>query len=132
MQSISSVAELKNAIQLLEVEQMFKGKLLKEQFYLVYESFKPVNLITGTLNEIVKSPFLVDNLLGTVMGLATGFLSKKLLIGASGSKIKRLIVTVLQVGITNIISQNSDSIKSFGSFLFRSIFRKRGMKTEKP
>ena len=131
MQNITSVAELKNAIQILEVEQNLKGKILKEQFYLVYENFKPVNLLTGTLKDIVKSPYLIDNILGTAMGLATGYLSKKIFIGASGNKIKKIIGSILQFGITNVITQNSDSIKTFGRSLFQHFLRKKEMNTEK-
>jgi hypothetical protein len=131
MQNITSVAELKNAIQLLEVEQNLKGKILKEQFYLVYENFKPINLLTGTLKDIVKSPYIIDNILGTVMGLATGYLSKKIFIGASGNKIKKIIGSILQFGITNVITQNSDSIKTFGRSLFQHFLRKKEMNTEK-
>jgi len=131
MQNITSVAELKNAIQLLEVEQNLKGKILKEQFYLVYENFKPINLLTGTLKDIVKSPYLIDNILGTAMGLATGYLSKKIFIGASGNKIKKIIGSILQFGITNVITQNSDSIKTFGRSLFQHFLRKKEMNTEK-
>ena len=132
MQNITSVAELKNAIQILEFEQNLKGKILKEQFYLVYENFKPVNLLTGTLKDIVKSPYLIDNILGTAMGLATGYLSKKIFIGASGNKIKKIIGSILQFGITNVITQNSDSIKTFGRSLFQHFLRKKEMNTEKP
>ncbi len=132
MQNITSIAGLKDAIQLLEAEQALKGKLLKEQFYLTYESFKPVNLLTNTLNDISKSPYLVDNLIGTAMGLATGYLTKKVFIGASGNKIKRLIGTILQFGITNVVAQNSDTIKSFGRSFFQHIFRKKEMNSEKP
>jgi hypothetical protein len=131
MQNITSVAELKNAIQILEVEQNLKGKILKEQFYLVYENFKPINLLTGTLKDIVKSPYIIDNILGTVMGLATGYLSKKIFIGASGNKIKKIIGSILQFGITNVITQNSDSIKTFGRSLFQHFLRKKEMNTEK-
>ena len=132
MQNITSVAELKNAIQILEVEQNLKGKILKEQFYLVYENFKPINLLTGTLKDIVKSPYIIDNILGTAMGLATGYLSKKIFIGASGNKIKKIIGSILQFGITNVITQNSDSINTFGRSLFQHFLRKKEMNTEKP
>jgi hypothetical protein len=132
MQNITSIAELKNAIQLSEAEHTLKGKLVKEQFYLTYESFKPVNLLTNTLNDIAKSPYLVDNILGTAMGLATGYLSKKVFIGASGNKFKRLIGTILQFGITNVVAQNSETIKSFGRSLFQHFSRKKEINPEKP
>jgi hypothetical protein len=129
MQKLISKADLKSAIKLLEEEQSIKMKLLKKQFYLTLESYKPVNLITGTLNDIAKSPFLVDNLSGTAIGLATGYLSKALIVGTSGSKIRRLIGTVIQFGLTNIIAQNSDTIKSFGRSIFRNFTRKKEMNT---
>jgi hypothetical protein len=49
MQNITSVNGLKNAIQLLEVEQDLQGQQLKEQFYITYESLRPVNLLRNTL-----------------------------------------------------------------------------------
>lgn len=132
MQKITSVAELKNAIKLSEDEQTLKGKLLKEQFYLTYESFKPVNLLTNTLDNISKSPYLIDNVLGTAAGLVTGYLSKKIFFGASGNKLKRLFGTILQFGITNIVARNTDTIKSFGRFFFQPSSRRKKMKIDKP
>jgi hypothetical protein len=125
MENITSTAGLKNAIQLLEVEQALNGQLLKEQFYFIYESFKPVNLLKSTLKDITSSPFLIDNILGTAMGLATGSLSKKMFIGASGNMFRKLIGSILQVGITNVVARHPDTIKSFGQFIFQHILRKK-------
>jgi len=125
MENITSTAGLKNAIQLLEVEQALNGQLLKEQFYFIYESFKPVNLLKSTLKDITSSPFLIDNILGTAMGLATGSLSKKIFIGASGNMFRKLIGSILQVGITNVVARHPDTIKSFGQFIFQHILRKK-------
>ena len=132
MQNITSAAGLKNAIQLLEAEQAVKGQLLKEQFYLTYESLKPVNLLKSTLNDIASSPYLIDNILGTAMGLATGYLSKKIFIGASGNIFRKLFGSILQFGVTNVVAQHPDTIKSFGQFIFQHIFRKKEMNSEKP
>ena len=132
MQTITTIADLRNAIQLSEIERSVKMELMKGQFHLTLESFKPVNLITGTLNDIAKSPYLADNMLGTAMGLVTGYLSKALIIGTSGNKIRRLVGTVMQFGITNLIAQNSDSIKSFGRSLFQHFFHKKEMNTDRP
>lgn len=132
MSQITSLDDLKKAIELLEVEQKQKGMVLNEQFFLTYERFKPVNLITSTIRDIAKSPLLIDNIMGTAMGLATGFLSKKLFIAGSGNQFRKLIGTVIQFGITNVVAQNSETIKSFGRSLFSNIFRKTEMNTEKP
>lgn len=132
MQKLTSASELRNAIQLLEAEQAENGHLLKEQFYLTIESLKPVNLLKSAIKDISSSPYLVDNIAGTAIGLVTGYLSKKMFIGSSGNKIKKIIGTILQFGITNVIAQNSDSIKSFGRSLLQHFFRRKEMNTEKP
>jgi hypothetical protein len=125
MQNITSTAGLKDAIQLLEIEQADKGRLLKEQFYHTYENFRPVNLLKGALKDITSSPYLIDNILITGLGLASGFLSKKVFIGASGNKLRKLIGYVLQFGVTNFVAQRPDAIKSLGRFFFLLIHRKK-------
>lgn len=125
MQTITSTAGLKDAIQLLEAEHEIKGQLLKEQLYLTYESLKPVNLIRNTLKEISASPYLIDNISGTAMGLASGFLSRKIFVGGSGNLIRKLIGSLLQFGVTNVVAQNSEVIKSVGHAVFRLFFHKK-------
>jgi hypothetical protein len=132
MQSISSIAELKNAIQLLEVEQVDKGKLLKEQFYITWESIKPANLIANTLNDIEKSPYLIDNILGAALGLVTGFYSNKLIFNPRGNKLKKLIGVALQFGVTNLVAKHQGTIRSIGQVVFRHLTRKKRMNSIKP
>jgi hypothetical protein len=131
MQKIDSVAELKNAIQLLEVEQADKGQLLKEQFFLTYESLKPVNLIASTLNDIKKSPYLIENILGAGVGLVTGFYTNKLIFNPRGNKLKKLIGVVLQFGVTNLVAKHQDTILSIGQVIINRLFRKKKMNSIK-
>ena len=132
MQNITSTAGLKDAIQLLEIEQADKGRLLKEQFYVTYESFRPVNLLKDALKDITSSPYLIDNILSTGIGLASGFVSKKVFIGASGNKLRRLIGYVLQFGVTNFIAQRPDAIKTFGRIFFKLFHHKKEINSSKP
>jgi hypothetical protein len=125
MQNITSIAGLRDAIQLLEIERAKKGILLKEQFYLTYESLKPVNLLKNTLKEIFLSPNLIDNFLGTIIGLGSGYLSKKIVVGGSGNIIKKLLGSILQFGVTNMVAQHPDGIKALGQLIFQRIFSKR-------
>jgi hypothetical protein len=125
MESITNIAGLKNAIQLLEVEQAMKGQLLKEQFFLTYESLKPVNVLRNTLKDMVSSPSLIDNFLGTVVGMASGYISKKIMIGGSGNILRKFLGSILQFGVTNVVSQHPEGIKSIGEYIFQLIFRKK-------
>ena len=125
MQNINSAAELKDAIQLLEAEQSIKGQLLREQLFLTYEGLKPVNLLKNALKEISSTPYLIDNISGTAMGLLGGFLSKKIFVGTSGNLIRKLFGSVLQIGVTNLVTQNSEIIKSVGQALIQHFFQKK-------
>ena len=130
MQNITSIAELKNSILLLETEQSIKGQLLKDQMFLTYESLKPVNLIRHTLKEISSSPYLIENISGSAMGLLSGFLSRKIFVGTSGNLLKKLLGSVLQFGVTNIVAQNSDVIKTVGQSVLQHIFRKKELNSK--
>lgn len=113
MQSITSSKEIKNAIRFLEVEHKIKQEALKEQFYITYESLKPVNLLRRTIHDISSSSDMMDDLLGTTMGLASGYISKKIWVGSSNSTIRKILGTLVQLGISNVVSRNSEGIKSF-------------------
>jgi hypothetical protein len=125
VEKISSVAGLKNAIQELENEQAVKGKLLKDQFYLTYESFKPAKLLGMTLKEMVVSPHLIDNVIDTTVALASGYLTRKIVVGASSNIIRRILGSVLQIGISNLVTKNTGIIKSIGKRAFQKIVRKK-------
>ncbi len=132
MENITSAAELKRVIQRVEIEHVMQGKRLKEQFFLAYENLKPANILKSTLNEITKSPYLIDNILGATLGLITGYLSRKIAVAGSGNPFRKLIGSVLQFGITNLVAQHPDLIKLFGQFIMQHLFRKKEMNSVKP
>jgi hypothetical protein len=59
------------------------------------------------------------------MGLLSGFLSKKIFVGASGNLIRKLLGSILQLGVTNVVAHNSDIIKSVGQAVLQHFFRKK-------
>jgi len=125
MESITTRDELKNAIQILEFDQQIRLQQLKEQVYLTIESLKPVNLIKSTLHEVVSSPYLIDNILGVAMGLTSGYITKKIALGKSVSVMRKILGTLLEFGITNVVAQNTDSIKTFGQSIYQYFLRKK-------
>jgi|ERR1035437_3898825 hypothetical protein len=131
MEKITSIAELKNAIQLLEIEQAMNGQLLKEQINTTVTSIKPVNLFKRAVTDAVSSPFLIDNILNAAIGLTSGYLSKKIFIGASGNIFRKLFGSVLQLGVTTAVAEHPGGIRSFGQFIFKRILRRRVLNAEK-
>ena len=132
MKKISSITELKSAIHILEEERAVKEQVMKEQFYITYESFKPAKLLGSSLKEMMASPYLMENVIDTTIGLATGYLSRRIVVGASSNIIRRVIGSVMQAGVTNFVAKHPNAIKSIGQSLFQTLFRKKDMNPKKP
>ena len=132
MDNISTLEDLRNAIKALEVEQNEKELILKDQFHLVYESLRPINIIKANLKELLSfsSSSISENLSGTALGEAGGFLLKKLFIGNSGNLFRKLMGTLLQLGITNIASKKSEVISSAIQAILQRLFHKKEKDTE--
>ncbi len=112
MEKIPAIEKLKATILLLELQQAREEILLKEQFKTTYESLKPANLIKNTLHELTAAPDFKGNILNTGLSLAAGYLSKKMVVGETHNPIKQILGTLLQVGITSLVSRNSAGITS--------------------
>ncbi len=121
METLSSYSSLKNSIKLLEEEQLLKRELLKEQLNVSFESLKPLNLFSSALKEVSSSPDLRNNILGSVIGLASGFLTKRLIVGTSGNVFRKLIGSFIQLGVTNIVAKHPEAIKAVGRVISKLI-----------
>ena len=125
MQKVTSILELRTAIRQLEIKQANEQVLLKEQFKTTYESLKPINLIKNTLKELTTVPDLKGQLLNTTASLAAGYFSKKAVVGETNSPIKQILGTLLQMGVTSIVSKNADGIKSKVMQIIKEGFNKK-------
>jgi len=98
------------------------------QFDLTINRFKPAHLVHEFLNDIVSTPNLFNKVLVTAVGLATGYLSKKIFIGTSGNLLRKLFGSALQIGVTNVIARHPDATKLIGKNILQYLFRKKEMK----
>jgi hypothetical protein len=101
MQKITTLTDLKEAIQQLEFEQATELTLLKEQVLYTCESLKPINLIKNTFKEAYSAPDFKTNIVKTIIGIATGFVAKKVLIGKTHNPIKKLAGFILEMVVAN-------------------------------
>lgn len=122
---ITNSSELKAAIKLLEQQKSEQKERLVQQFHITYESLKPINILKNSLNKIIKSPAVSDNIIDTSLSLGAGLLSKKILIGKSAGIVKKLVGLALEFGVAGLVSKNSDAIKSGGLNLLGKIFKSK-------
>ncbi len=125
MQSITNVADLRSAIAELELKQTYEKLLLKDQFLATCESLKPANLIQNLISDLPIVRNFKGTVAGTAIGMAAGYLSKKIVFGSSHNPIKQFLGTLLQMGITSVMSKNSEGIKSTAAIAIENLMRKK-------
>ena len=124
METITNSNELKKAIEDLESRQKEEGLVLKAQCKMTYESLKPINLLKTTIKDLI-TPDLTGSLLNSTLSLAAGYVSKKAVIGSTHNPLKQLLGTALQMGVTSLVSKNTDGIKSVVTNIISSFLKKK-------
>jgi hypothetical protein len=116
---------LNEKIYLLELKQADELLIMREQFYIAYESLKPINLIKNTFGQVISSPEIKNDLFSTIIGLSTGYLTRKIVIGGTAGPLKKVTGLLLQFAVTNLVSRHSEKIKNLGERLLTSILTKK-------
>ncbi len=94
MKIIDEKIALKETIITLQKQQADDFFVLKQQYYTTIESFKPVNLIKNSIQEVFTSPNLKANLMQGAIALGTNYISNKVFLGASNHPVKRILGSV--------------------------------------
>ena len=113
----NAVNSLKESIRRVEIRQAEEGKILKNQFRITYESLKPVNLIKSSMKEIASSVEIKNSVFETIASIVTGYLSQKLIVNSKSNVFMKILGIVMQFGVTNLISKNSEDVRFFLSNL---------------
>lgn len=104
MRTLTPTQKLSNAIDLLEQKQKEELLDVKNQLDSLFESIKPVNLLNKTLKDF-NTPETKTNLLNSVTSVASGYISRKFLIGDTTNIFKKIAGYTLQYAVTNFISK---------------------------
>jgi hypothetical protein len=120
MHKIETTADLKRAIQQMECLQTTDFISLKNQLTAACEKLKPINIIKSKFRKLVLAP-AKNEVVNTVMGLATGFVSRKILIGKSSNPLVKIVGFVIERIIANKVTKNAAEIKAIGSIILQKI-----------
>lgn len=116
---------LKQLILVKEAEQHLEGTLLKEHFHLTYERLKPINIIKNTIIEAISTPDLKNNVVNGAIGLAAGFVAKKVFTGKSDNPLTKLFGIILEMVVASKVTNNADEIKSIASIIMKKIINQQ-------
>jgi len=116
---------LAEAIEVLKQKQALELDLLKQEFRHAYEELKPIHLIQNAFSEATTTPGIKKTIMNDAIGLATGYLSKRFLVGESRNVFRKSVGTFIQFTIAGLVAKHSDEIKSVGEGLIRGVFKSR-------
>jgi hypothetical protein len=131
MEKVTNIEELKEAIARLEYKHKLQWEELKDNIGEAFESVKPINLLRSTYRDFLSTPNMPENVIGSILGLTTGFVTRKLIVKKSGNIVRNFAGGLAQMLITNFMSRYSGSFKAIGSGLLHKIFFKNKVRTVK-
>lgn len=111
---IATKEDLEKAIRDLEYQQANDLLLLRGQYQKTFEGLKPMNLIKGSFKDIVTAPDLKKTVVNAAIGLTTGFITKKLLIGKTNNPLKKILGFIVELVVANKVVEQVDEIRSSG------------------
>ena len=108
MKKSNKTETLKDAIILLKLKQNEDLIVLKNQYHITTEHLKPVNLMKSALHQVSSSSEIKGAIASKLIGLGSGFLTKRVLFGSSNGVFKKVFGTVLQLVVTNFVANKTE------------------------
>lgn len=118
---ITNAVELDAAIQKLESDKVVQAFLIKQEFEHLYESVNPLNMLK---EDPTASHMLGNTMISTSVGLATGYLIKKWIIGKSDNPIRAMVGSAVQIGAINLMARYQGTIELVGRTLLQVFLHK--------
>jgi len=128
MEKSEAVTLLHQLILLKEEEHKIEAKLLKEHFHVTYESLKPAAIIKNLFNDITSDPGIKAGALNTAIGLAVGFIAKKVVTPKTNNPFTNLFGNAVEMIVANKVTKNADGIKSIAGILLDKILNQTKVK----
>lgn len=112
MSSINDLKSLDERIAFLEMRRNAEKDAIAAEVNAFKEKLKPANLLRSTFRSVQQSPELKSDLLHGAIGLATGFVTNKVVLGKLHGPWKALLSVLIQAGFVNVAVKQTDTIKS--------------------
>jgi len=122
--TITNSEELAEAIAALELKAAAQRRDIEETFHAVAEDLQPFNLVKNGLRSVFSSEHKGE-LLNALIGLGSGLLSRKLILGKSTGFVGKTVGKAIQWGMAGLISQNAEKIKEKAGGIIDRIFKRK-------
>ncbi len=121
---IKNSDELEKAIAELELKAAAQKREIETTFNAVTENLKPLNLVRNGVRSVF-SPEHREDLVNALIGMGTGIVSRKLLLGRARGFFGKTAGKAVEWGIAGLVSNNAEKIKEKAGTLIDKIFKKK-------
>jgi hypothetical protein len=125
---MNAIESLDQSIRQVEAEHATTHKVFRENLALAGENLNPSSIIGMMINPGKNKQDIEDKTISpvdSVIGMTSGFITKKLLLGATHNPLLKLAGYLVQVGVTELVSRHPEQIKWAGNTLFQLLSRKK-------
>jgi hypothetical protein len=124
MTNLKQSLELK--ILALENQQKENFLSFKEDIQQIFGQITPINIIKNVIGQDENSAEGLGNtILNDVIGISTGYISKKVMFGSTSNPFKKLIGTLFQFVVAKFVSSHSEKIHAIGEVLVNKLVLKQ-------
>jgi hypothetical protein len=120
MGNISTAEQLVEEIRLIELRQLDAEHLFKDDLIIIQDYFKPINLVKNACHDLITTPDLKQKVFSYMLSLLAGYASKKLIFGNKKNLVKDVLGSVLQIGVTKMVSTKTEGIMAVVSSLIKN------------
>jgi hypothetical protein len=115
----------------LEEQQKLELMLLKEVIREASTKLNPLEIIKNAIATENNTDGLGTNIVHDLIGMSTGFVSKKLMFGSTTNPFKKIIGSILQFAVATFVSNHSEKIQAIGEVLFQKLLPSQFIEIEK-
>lgn len=115
--------ELSRAIAELELIAAAQKEQIDKSFVIVSENLKPANLAKSAVRSVLSGTHN-DELVNILIGIGTGFISRKLILGKPHGFVGKTVAKALQWGMAGLVSKNAEGIKDKAGKVIDWVFKK--------
>ncbi|MBF6608314.1 MAG: hypothetical protein ITG00_06215 [Flavobacterium sp.] len=124
MQVIKDKNSLSGAIRQLESRRVSQADALREQWDLTQTNLNPMTIVKDELRETITSPNFGMKVAKGLFSVVSGYFTKRLIVGSSGSAFKKALGTIAQTGATGVLLKNTDQLTQKGASALSSFLKK--------
>lgn len=124
------MTNLKESLELriltLETKQKEDIISFKEDIQQMFGQINPINIIKNVMGQDENSTDGIGNtILNDVIGISTGYISKKVMFGSTNNPFKKLMGTLFQFAVAKFVSNHSEKIHAIGEVLVNKLVLKQ-------